>query len=202
MLKAEKIIELMRQADEGRPGISIIPRPADDDLRRGVTSIDLRLGRWFMTLRQARTKHVDLSGAAPLAAPTLAKYHFVPFGEEFILHRGRFVLGISLEWITLPPNVGAYVTGKSSLGRHGLIIETASGIHPGFSGCLALELANVGEVPLSVTPGMRIAQIFLHAAEGGPETTHSEFAGRRRPILGKVKLDGALEKLRAWSAKG
>jgi dCTP deaminase len=76
------------------------------------------------------------------------RQHFVPFGQKFVLHPGRFALGSTLEWLRLPATMSGYVTGKSSLGRHGLIIETAAGIHPSFSGCLTLELANVGEVPL------------------------------------------------------
>ena len=39
--------------------------------------------------------------------------------------------------------MSGYVTGKSSLGRHGLIIETAAGIHPSFSGCL-IEVRPIG----------------------------------------------------------
>src|SRR5580704_1069060 len=52
-----------------------------------------------------------------------------------------------------------YIAGKSSLGRRGLIIETAAGLLPGFSSCLALER---GEVPIALLPGMRICQIFLY----------------------------------------
>lgn len=46
--------------------------------------------------------------------------------------------------------------GKSSLGRRGLVIETAPGVHPGFSGCLTLELANVGEIPIVLKPRGRV----------------------------------------------
>jgi dCTP deaminase len=45
---------------------------------------------------------------------------------------------VTLEWIRLPKNLAAYVTGKSSWGRRGLIPATATGVHPGFKGCLTL----------------------------------------------------------------
>ena len=111
------------------------------------------------------------------------KYHYVPFGEKFIVHPGRFVLGSTLEWLRFPNNIGGYITGKSSLGRRGLIIETAAGVQPGFCGTLTLEIANVGEVPIAITPGMRVAQIFFHELCGDEATSVSKYSGRRRPIL-------------------
>ena len=113
-----------------------------------------------------------------------------------MLHPGRFVLGVTLEWLRLPSTMSGYVTGKSSLGRHGLIIETAAGIHPGFSGCLTLELANIGEVPLEIYPGMAICQIFLHRLEATQHTGEGQFSGSRKPILSSPKTDSVFEKIR------
>src|SRR3546814_13637367 len=103
----------------------------------------------------------------------------MPFGSNYVLHPGRFVLGVTLEWLRLPASLSGYVTGKSSLGRHGLVIETAAGIHPQFSGCLTLELATVGEVPLEIYPGMPICQIFLHRTQAGEEREPDRFSGRK-----------------------
>ena len=77
----------------------------------------------------------------------------------------------------------AYVIGRSTLGRIGLVVATAIGIHPGFQGCLTLELANIGEVPIKMRPGMRIAQLFLHAADGSKvdKITSSRYRGAVRP---------------------
>jgi dCTP deaminase len=99
----------------------------------------------------------------------------------------------------LPSDLGGYVTGKSSLGRRGLIIETAAGIQPGFSGCLALELSNVGEVPIALVPGMQICQIFLHEIGPDPKFAKSQFAGRRKPIMGSIKPDETLDRLMTGS---
>jgi len=101
-----------------------------------------------------------------------------------------------LEWIRLPERISGYVTGRSSWGRRGLIIETAAGIHPGFSGCLALELANVGELPIALKPGMRICQIFLHQTTSG-QIVSSSFDGRRRPVLGAIRKDKIQARLTA-----
>jgi dCTP deaminase len=76
-----------------------------------------------------------------------------------------------------------------------LIIETAAGIHPGFNGCLTLELTNVGEVPIKIRPGMKICQIFLHAIPNGKLASSGLLTGRRRPFLGKIKSDPILKSL-------
>jgi len=92
--------------------------------------------------------------------------------------------------------------GTSSVDRHGdLIIATASGVHPGFAGCLTLELTNLGELPIEMRPGMAICQLFLHEATGEPFVDRSSFVGLRRPALGVVTADSvavALGKSRAW----
>jgi dCTP deaminase len=123
--------------------------------------------------------------------------HFVRFGKNFVLHPGRFVLGVTLEWLSLPRTLSGYVSGKSSLGRHGLVIETAAGLHPGFSGCLTLELANVGEVPVAISPGMEICQIFLHNVDACESDDRGAFSGQRKPALSLPKQDETFDMLRA-----
>lgn len=194
LLTIEAICDkLNRDEDEDKIGLRIIPRPPVEELRaKGGASLDLRLGRWFLTIRQAGAALIDNDDEPqPVVGQ---KSYFVPFREKFILHPGRFVLGITLEWIRLPQQIAGYVTGKSSWGRRGLIIETAAGIHPGFSGCLALELANVGELPIALRPGMPICQIFLHETTDG-QGMSSAFDGRRRPVLGTIRKDAILTKL-------
>jgi dCTP deaminase len=91
----------------------------------------------------------------------------------------------------MPKDLAAYVIGKSSWGRRGLIIATATAVHPGFVGCLTLELSNVGEVPIEIKPGMRICQLCFHSMEQGTSTQldRSQFACTRRPTLGVVQHD-------------
>ncbi len=118
-----------------------------------------------------------------------------PFGKEFILQPRGFVLGVTLEWVRLPSNLAGYVIGRSSWGRRGLIIATAAGVHPGFTGCLTLELSNVGEIPIAIKPGIPICQLFLHTTEQTDLVDKSVFVGLRRPTLGKIDLDDVAKKL-------
>jgi dCTP deaminase len=192
MLSAERVRELIAKAGtDPEKGIGVCPNPVsiNTDQISGA-SLDVRLGRWFLVLQQSKRSEIDLTKSEKNGIEEIdGKYYYVPFGEKFIVHPGRFVLGVTLEWLRFPYDIGGYITGKSSLGRRGLIIETAAGIQPGFSGCLTLEIFNCGEVPIGITPGMRIAQIFFHDISGEKAERDSKFSGRRKPIFGTFEID-------------
>ena len=177
-------------------GISIVPQPDLDAVERsGEASVSLRLGRWFTTLKQSRETHLEVTPSEQSPEIRISKSYFIPFGDNYVLHPGRFVLGCSLEWVRLPARYAAFVVGKSSLGRRGIIIETASGVHPGFSGCITLEIANVGEVPVKLCAGMQICQLFFHNVEGTVGRAQTSFAGQRKPRIGQLRDDPLLQRL-------
>lgn len=200
-ISSRRIAELVRLGEAGDPlGINLVPCPDIGQIdTSGEASITLRLGRWFLSMKQTNQTHLDVVAAedAAMAEASISKKHFVPFGESFVIHPGRFVLASTLEWITLPSNLAAYVTGKSTWGRRGIVIETAAGVHPSFSGCLTLEIANLGEVPVSLRPGMAICQVFLHEVHGPSVSSRTALSGRRRPVLGRAKADSILTALSA-----
>ena len=187
--------------EDADKGLKIVPFVSHESIRTGgEASVQLHLGRWFAAQRLTRNTHLDIySSGQPDARDVDEKSHFVPFGTDFVLHPGRFVLGVTLEWIALPHTHCGSVLGKSYIGRRGLVIETAAGIQPSFSGCLTLELANVGEIPLRLRPGMPVAQLFVDelVGAGDPDTTERapSFDGKRRPSAGKLKSEKALESL-------
>ena len=169
LLKIDKIVEEILHPSDPADPLIITPLPNIKKLQKtGAASIDLRLGSWFLVPYARRITHFDIYDdfqKQNLNENNLVRYVYVPFGESFVLHPKSFVLGSTLEWIRLPANRGGYVTARSSWGRYGLIIATATGIHPGFSGCLTLELANVGEIPIVIKPGTTIAQLFIHTVK-------------------------------------
>lgn len=191
ILRAERIAALLRQGQKKSAvdPLVITPTPHLDALAEsGAASVDLRLGTWFLTLRQSRMSHLSVKEQG---SPTqLTKTHYVPFGKDYYLHPKTFVLAVTLEWIRVPRQYAAYVVGKSSWGRRGLIIATATGVHPGYKGCLTLELSNVGELPIAVRAGISICQLFFHRAEGkGRDVDRSAFVGHRKPTLGDIEQD-------------
>ncbi len=189
MLKAERIAALLEEDPANENALVIVPKPdLSSPSRRGAASVDLRLGTWFTTLKPAHIDALTIDRQGP--EPQLTRSHYVPFGGVYYLHPRNFVLGVTLEWLRLPSNLAGYVIGKSSWGRRGLIIATAVGVHPGFMGCLTLELTNVGEVPIAIQPGMPIGQLCLHdCGVASAAIDHSSFVGRRKPTLGQVKHD-------------
>ena len=199
MLKGERLATLLDSSQPGDDPLMIIPKPDIRELRKtGSASIDLRLGTWFAVLRQSRVSMLDISKTNDTGPSEhmLMKMHYVAFGDMFVLHPRSFVLGVSLEWLRLPANLAGYVTARSSWGRRGLIIATAVGIHPGFTGCLTLELSNVGETPVALYPGMAICQFFIHQVETTSEKLHkSRYDGLRRPSLGSIELDEVAKKI-------
>ena len=194
MIKSDVIAGLLRDETSDNP-LVISPSPDLAKLEAsGSASVDLRLGTWFVNLKQPRLTH--FSPVEKASNTQLTKSHYIPFGTEYYLHPKAFVLGATLEWVRLPTNIAGYVTAKSSWGRLGLIIATATGIHPGFNGCLTLELTNVGELPIAIKPGMTICQMFLHHLESlGGQIDKSIFAGYRKPILKKIEMDDIAKKL-------
>jgi dCTP deaminase len=194
MLNAAAIFALVnKKEDSEENGLLMSPALGMDDYKEsGEASIDLRLGCWFLTSRLNKMHLLDVVKAPdqPLNVQGISK-HYIPFGQQFILHPGSFVLAATLEWIKLPNNLAGLVSGKSSWGRRGLVIETAPGVHPGFGGCLTLELANVGEVPIAIYPGLRIAQVFLFKVNSHHlSSSHSAFSGKRQPAYSLIKPDG------------
>ena len=197
VISAKKLCDEIRRGNDCDPnGIAVVPMPDLSKIEQdGEASVNLRLGRWFLNLRQSSETHLDTTFNEYANENKFSKKFFVPFGETFVLHPNRFALASTLEWIKVPSKYAAFVVGKSSLGRRGVVIETAAGVHPGFSGCLTLEIANVGEIPVKLVSGMMICQLFFHSIEGSLSTTNSTFSGQRKPRLGIVREDPVLTRL-------
>ncbi len=201
VLKSDVVAERLRRIEtKDMDPLIISPQPDLDELKEsGAAAVDLRLGTWLRTLRQSKLSLLqvnDTTDDSPPHEAQLTKTHFVPFGKDFYLHPRAFVLGVSLEWLRIPSDMAGYVIGRSKWGRRGLIIATATGVHPGFTGCLTLEITNVGSIPMAIRPGMRICQLFLHQAEVTGETVHSTtLSAHRRPVLGHVVPDRVAKRL-------
>lgn len=123
----------------------------------------MHLGHWFRVWKRTSLPSIDIAFSAGRAKARRQGQTelFVPVDNEFVLQPGDFALGASMEYVCLPSNMMAFVEGKSSLGRAGLLIATATQVAPGFKGCVVLELYNAGTVPIILRPAMRVAQLVL-----------------------------------------
>jgi dCTP deaminase len=144
--------------------------PMLDPQQVGPASVDLRLGTKFRILRRTDESGLDPGNQPQVAIERMTTTVDVEIGGKLWLHPGQFVLGATFEFLRLPHHLGAYVVGRSSWGRVGLLVATAIFVQPGFSGCLTLELVNHGESPIALYPGSRIAQLAVHSLPSA--TTH------------------------------
>jgi len=137
----------------------------DPDTQFGLASVDLRLGPDLVITRRATGVVAYDPGDAEAIQDDLERYQTYvrrPFGSRFYLHPGEFAIARTLEFLSLPTTLSGEAMGRSSWGRLGLVIATATFIQPEFEGTITLELANLGTVPIVLYVGMRLAQVAFH----------------------------------------
>jgi dCTP deaminase len=161
-------------------------------------SVDLRLDNTFLVFRHTSKAYIDL--AKDLDG--LTEIVRAPEGEPFMLHPGEFVLGSTLEKVTLPDDIVGRLEGKSSLGRLGLLTHVTAGFcDPGFSGYLTLELSNVSNLPITLYKGMRVGQISFFnmttpaAKPYGSPGLESHYQDQRGPTPSRYRLDDTARRL-------
>lgn len=156
------------------------------------SSIDLRVDSRYRVFNNSRHPFIDVK--SPMEDLTA----LVDTGPEdpFILHPGEFVLGQTLERVTLPNDLVARLEGKSSLGRLGLLIHSTAGfVDAGFSGNLTLELSNVANLPITIYQGMPIGQLsFMQMdrpvdAAYGSAAKRSKYQGQAEPTASRYYLN-------------
>ncbi|RIY32943.1 dCTP deaminase [Psittacicella hinzii] len=142
--------------------IKIEPRPSNDRIT-GAT-VDLSLGNTFRVFSSQKVPYVDLAGSSADLAKQLdalmSEEIYIEDDQLFFLHPGELALGCTFESVTIPDNFLAWLDGRSSLARLGLMVHvTAHRIDPGWSGRIVLEFSNQGKVPLALRPKMKIGAI-------------------------------------------
>ncbi len=170
---------IRRLLDEGRIGID----PYAEELLQ-PSSVDVRVDKLFRVFRNSRYPFIDVKQEME----ELTELVEIDPEEAFILHPGEFVLGSTLERITLPDDLVARLEGKSSLGRLGLLIHSTAGfIDPGWDGHVTLELSNVANLPITIYYGMKIGQLsFVQLSEPaehpyGTGSLGSKYQGQAGP---------------------
>lgn len=158
--------DLERAIDEPDLDRRLVITPLLERSQIGRGAIDLRLGTEFLLLRRTRRPGLNPGEHTQEDVDEMQERVVVPFGEVVWLHPRHFVLAATLEYLGLPDDMSADVVGRSSWGRLGLIVATAVFVHPGFRGCLTLELVNEGDSPIALSPGLRIAQLAVRRLEG------------------------------------
>lgn len=152
---------------------------------------DLRLGEEFVQFVNPVLTH----GSIPVIDP---KRFGDPDYEALVVKRwsqnhpvtippNSYILGRSLEYIRIPNWIVGEVTGKSTLARAGLLINTTP-LEPGWEGHLCLEIGNCTNLPAVIYPNEGIGQLILTRLDARPESTYAgkKYQGQTGVTLAKV----------------
>ncbi|WP_433913714.1 dCTP deaminase [Brevibacterium litoralis] len=184
---------LIPTAEGSVPGAGpIVLCPCDPGLVQ-PSSVDVRLDRFFRLFDNHKYSFIDPA----TEQSELTHLVEVDPDEAFVLHPGEFVLGATLEEVTLPADIAARLEGKSSLGRLGLLTHSTAGfVDPGFTGHITLELSNVATLPIKLWPGMKIGQLCFFelsseaaAPYGSDPRTVNRYQGQRGPTPSRSHLN-------------
>ena len=137
-----------------------------------ASSMDLRLGNIFKLYEHSKFSVLDPKN--PETVVGNMRTITVAEGDPFIVQPGEFVLGVTMETLTVPDDLVVRVEGRSSLGRLGIIIHSTAGfVDPGFSGTITLEISNLNRMPVALYPGMRICQLAFEMMSSPAEMPYN-----------------------------
>jgi dCTP deaminase len=152
-------------------------------------SVDVHLDNKLLTFKPLKyPSYIDVRQSVE----ELMEEIDIPEDRPFLLEPGGFVLGSTLESITLPDDIVGRLEGKSSLARLGLLMHSTSGyVDPGWSGHLTIHLSNVAKLPVTLYYKMKIGQLcFLRLTSAverlyGAEGLGSKYQGQVGPTASR-----------------
>lgn len=128
-------------------------------------SMDISVGRYIWEFKDKNVPFFDSNqhSIRDFLDQYTQRYDLVKdFDGKIIIHKDQFFLLEVLEEIHFNRHVSGHVLGKSSIGRLGLIIQTASIINPMQMQKLILEIKNISPITLIFHYGAPIAQIQFY----------------------------------------
>jgi len=164
--------EIKKYLHEGK----IVVEPlTDPEVQIQAAWVDLRLGNEFKMFKHTHEAFIDSKNPKEYTETIVAAE-----GKPLILHPKEFVLGITKERIKIPNDLVGYVDGRSSLGRLGITAHiTSAWVDPGFEGKLVLEVSNLGKMPVTIYPEMRVAKLLFFKLTSPAERPYGEARGSK-----------------------
>jgi dCTP deaminase len=196
LLSDIEILERLVTANDDR--LLFVSPLANPKKQVGPSSLDVHLGGGFIVGRVSASTHLNLGMGEEDALETEIKkagtrYNISP-GGSFVLHPGEFALGSTLEYFQFPNDLAGRIEGRSSIGRLGLQVHATAGfVDPGFEGVVTFELINVGNLPIQMKPGLRLAQMcFFHVPNVQvpyPDKPDSKYSHSVGPDSSRLHID-------------
>jgi deoxycytidine triphosphate deaminase len=159
---------------------SIQPVPQLDDIGKG--SINLSVGTIFLAAERSSISSISASDPEQ-SSKMFAEVRIRP-GQHYVMQPRQFVLASTFEYISLPNDLSGMIQSRSTYGRMGIIAATAAYVGPGYKGCPTLELVNVGEVAVEITPYDPICQLVVSTADED-NLTPSRYQCATRPVFAR-----------------
>ena len=167
---------IMRMLDEK----SLVIEPLEQNQIQPA-SVDIRLGDTFSIVEDSSSGIITMDREIQYKTIQTNTYLLLP---------GQFVLATTMEYISLPDNLTAFVEGRSSLGRMGLFIQNAGWVDPGFQGEITLELFNANRCAIELTSGRRVGQlVFAQMDVSAIQPYNGKYQGQRGATGSRVFLD-------------
>ncbi len=174
MILSDKTIAMM--LENGTLGISPLEKGQIQP-----ASVDIRLGNTFGVVEDSSSGIITMDREISYKTIETDRYLLLP---------GQFVLATTMEYISLPDDLTAFVEGRSSLGRMGLFIQNAGWVDPGFKGEITLELFNANRCAIELCTGRRIGQLVFAKMDSPAEKPYSgKYQGQRGVTGSKVYMD-------------
>lgn len=151
------IRRLHYDTDSTPPEEQLTIHPTPNDIQIQPASIDLRLG--FYTIRE------------PGADPTQIE-------DELVIEPGDFLLAETYERVNVPVDLVGFLTGRSTVGRKGVIVHATAGLlDPGYGGRPTLEVANLGPETVTLEPEQRVCQVYFIRLTGNATPYDGQYDG-------------------------
>lgn len=189
VLSRQEIVDRLKKPIDHRQSLRISPlfvRTCDELLEElDHDAVDVRLG-WYFRLPAISTvecikPYQDSDALEHYPKLVHRPYLRIPQGDTVKTHQANAgdsrakglviqphhaVLASTLEYIKMPEDVSAEILTKSSWARIFISIASAPWVHPLFRGCLTLEITNLGNVPVLLPVGEKIAHlVFMHLGD-------------------------------------
>lgn len=144
-------------------------------------SVDIRLGHTFSVVEDSPKGILNLNDEI--------HYKMIE-SDTYVLLPGQFVLATTMEYISLPNDLTAFVEGRSSLGRMGLFIQNSGWVDPGFEGEITLELYNANRCAIELKAGRRVGQLVFAKMDDVAENPYrGKYQGQRGATGSRVFMD-------------
>lgn len=141
----------------------------------GPASVDLTLGNKFRVFTKSK-KVFNINNGSDYKKITR-----LIAADSITIKPQETVLGITMEKITLAPNICGWLEGRSRFARLGLMVHiSASFMQPGISNSQVLEMSNMGSVPLKLHAGTKLCQFIFQKTKGSARYK-GQFKEQREP---------------------